>query len=604
MGGMLLVLSLGAWATDRFDPSAPAERFDGDERYTIDGAYELWSAIERLEDPDRTLFEQEDFNAMTAWTAGNTYAPWIEECFGTGEPHSGTALLHLGVHEATATGTPILFVPGAGDNGSRGFVTMALDEDDRGRPVYALTFAHPHGDVFQQAEWVANAIARIKARTGATQVDVVAHSKGGLALAVYLSNAAGTDWADSAYESAGTVYRGDVRRAVFVAAPLGGVDTNFRWSDLNLASLTADSAMTPASWSVYYPYTTASAWVYTELSEQDFYAADGDLFPGQRQLLARQDYPLPGELAWLGGYAIQYDWYTTYEGGVGYYSTSEGIDAAIEAGGDLIARLHDAGADPEVELYLLAGENPLLTNGSELLLTEMFGEAWVDMATAGTDLWASLVADLVGDGLLSVGITEDEVEALAAGKLILGEITGPSDGLVFTTSALDEDALTARGAVVVEAKTANLSHLDLLYASEHNADLLAEAAAEDPSEDAWKGALAERYAEADTVGWLAEVLADPDTGGDGGGGSDGSGSDGGGSDGGGTDGGGTDGSGSDGGADSGGADTGTPTSGKTGRGCATGGGAAGWGWLVAFALIRSRRASSSRGPSPRRTPSS
>ena len=68
----------------------------------------------------------------------------------------------MGPRETIATGTPILFVPGAGDNASRGFITMATHMDELNRPVYALTFAHPHGDVFMQAELVANAIARIK----------------------------------------------------------------------------------------------------------------------------------------------------------------------------------------------------------------------------------------------------------------------------------------------------------------------------------------------------------------------------------------------------------------------------------------------------------
>ena len=66
----------------------------------------------------------------------------------------------MGPSSAIASGTPILFVPGAADNGSRGFITMAWHQDLIGRPVYALTFAHPHGDAFEQAELIADAIAR------------------------------------------------------------------------------------------------------------------------------------------------------------------------------------------------------------------------------------------------------------------------------------------------------------------------------------------------------------------------------------------------------------------------------------------------------------
>lgn len=573
---LLILVVATALATEDFDPSAPAERFTGQETWTIDGETRLWSEIELLQDADRTLFQQEAFNSVTAWAEGSTYAPWIAECFGTGEPHSGDALLHVGLSAETASGTPVLFVPGAADNGSRGFVTMAMDLDARGRPVYALTFAHPHGDVFQQAEWVANAIARLKARTGAEQVDLVAHSKGGLAVAVYISHTADADWDMAAYEEVGTPYRGDVRRAVFIASPLGGIDANFRWSSLNLSSLSADTALSPASWSRYYPYTTGAPYVYEELSEQDFYAEDGDLFPGQRQLLARQDdYPLPGSLTWLGAYAVQYDWYTTYEGGLGYYSYSEGIDAAIAAGGDLVARIESQGADPGVELYLLAGESPLMPNGSESALTEIMGELWVDLATLGTDIWAAFLAELVGEGMVPVGISEAEVQGLASGKVIIGEVTGPSDGLVFVTSATREEALTARGAEVEETYIANLSHLDLLYASQVNAERMAEAAAADPLEDGWMAGFAARYAEADTVGWLAEVLADPEAGeGEGEGeGEDETG---------------------DPGGDSGGGEGSEETdSGETvkdpGCGCGTSGGPTGLGWMVAGIAVWGRR---------------
>jgi MYXO-CTERM domain-containing protein len=55
----------------------------------------------------------------------------------------------------------------------------------------------------------------------------------------------------------------------------------------------------------------------------------------------------------------------------------------------------------------------------------------------------------------------------------------------------------------------DLAHLDLLYANPIAAESLLEQAAADPVEYGWSVALANRYAEADTVGWLAEVLADP-----------------------------------------------------------------------------------------------
>jgi triacylglycerol lipase len=504
----LLWASLAGATTD-YDPSTPVETFTGQETFTQDGEIPLWSAIERHTDPNVQLFSQESFNQGIAWQDGE-FSPWMKSCFGTGTPASSDFLLHIGPNEASASGTPILLVPGAGDNGSRGFVTLATKMDQAGRPVYAITFAHPHGDVFMQAEAVADAIARIQVRTGAAQVDVVSHSKGGIASAVYLSHHSGADWDNTAYSSHGTQYRGDVRRAVFIGTPLGGVDTLYRWSGNNYAALDADTTFAPSSWSAYYQYgTSAPAWV-TDLSDQDMLADGADIFPGQRQILARQDHPLPGSMPWLGIYAVQQDWYTTYEGGYGFYSYSEGIDDAVVDGGELLAHLADNGADPSVEVFLLAGTNPLMPNATETLLAQVFGQAWVDLSTSSTDQWAALLAEAVGSTLEPFGLAEQEVQGLAQGKLLLGEITGPSDGVVFTDSATYGAALTARGSVIQETRTANLSHLDLLYASTVTGSLLIAQGNADPQEDGWMTAVGARYQSEDTLGWVQDVLADPE----------------------------------------------------------------------------------------------
>lgn len=525
-----------AHATAGFDASTAAATFTGEQTHTVDGDIQLWGAIERHSDPDRTLFTQEDFNSGIAWPDGSKWAPWIADCFGEATPHSGDFLLHLGSGFDTAAGTPVLFVPGAGDNASRGFVTMAARMDNSGRPVAALTFAHPHGDVFQHAEQVANAVARLKALTGAAEVDLVSHSKGGIATAIYLSNHTGADWGRDDYDTAGTEFRGDVRRAVFIATPLGGVDTSYRWPGGNTVSLDADTAVSPSSWESYYPYGYATWWIETSLEAQDFFPEGGDIFPGQRQLLARWDdvYDLPGEQLFLGPYALQQDWYTTYYGGPGFYSYSSGIDAAIAEGDDVLGHLAANGVDPDVELFILAGENPLMPNGTEDFLALYFGEAFVDLATLGTDTWAELVAELVGNAWVAFGVSEAEVQGLVQGKLLFGEISGPSDGVVFVDSALQTSTLTARGAAVLAVETRDLSHLDLLYASPLTGQLLKDEAAADPTEDGWKDAVGDRYIAADTLGWVESVLADPaseddggGTGEDGGDGEDGGGTDGG-----------------------------------------------------------------------------
>jgi hypothetical protein len=53
----------------------------------------------------------------------------------------------------------------------------------------------------------------------------------------------------------------------------------------------------------------------------------------------------------------QQDWYTTYYGGQGFYTKGPGIQAAIDAG-SLITRIQQAGVPASVSTYLLAGGSP------------------------------------------------------------------------------------------------------------------------------------------------------------------------------------------------------------------------------------------------------
>ncbi len=508
---MISLLLSTALATDAYDPTVEDARFTGVETWTVDEEIRLWGAIERHVDPEAALFAAEDFNDALAWPDDSSYAPWIAACFGTATPSSDTFLLHLAPSSALARGTPILFVPGAGDNASRGFITMATRMDQADRPVFALTFAHPHGDVLQQAEVVADAIARVRHLTGAEQIDVVSHSKGGVATAVYLSNHDEAAWDHPAYEAHGTRYRSDVRRAVFIATPLDGIDTSHRWPLGNYASVDAETAVSPTSWETWYPYGVTSWWLFEDLGDQDLFPEGRDLFPGHRQMIRRQAPDLPGSLPWLGAYALQPDWWTTYEGGTGVTSEAAGIDAVEAAGGYLLDHLEANGVDPAVELTLLAGTSPLMPNGAESYLLAFFDKVWVDVMTGGIDLWAAMAGELASGAFEHVGLSDADVQGLAAGKLVLGEITGPSDGLVFVDSATRAATLTGRGAEVQETYTPELSHLDLLYASPLIGELLLEEAAQDPVEHGWLEGLANRYIEADTLGWLEAVLADPET---------------------------------------------------------------------------------------------
>ena len=111
------------------------------------------------------------------------------------------------------------------------------------------------------------------------------------------------------------------------------------------------------------------------MSDQGFGAEEPDYFPGQRQLLANlsQEHSLS---------MVEPDWYTTYHGGVGFSSTSKGIDYYVEQGENVIARLNDNPPNSDIEVAVLAGNR----------------------------------ANIPG---------------------ILNEYTGPSDGLVFVDSALE-----------------------------------------------------------------------------------------------------------------------------------------------------------------------
>lgn len=497
MIALLSVLSL-AHATESFDPSMPEAIFTGAETYDHAGAQQLWSRVDRYADPDRTFFDREEYSALFRWK-DVVFTPHMLTMFGTDQPHSSQFLLHYSVNEPTATGTPVLFVHGAGDNASRGTFGLRPEFEAADRPFYAITFAHAHGDVLTQAESVANAIEVIKLRTGAEQVDVIAHSKGGLAVTAYASNTDSMDWDHAGFEAAGTNYRGDIRRMLLIGVPLDGIDTAFRWPGSNFLGFDPDLAAAPVSWSVHYPMGTAFWWSSTDLGYQDFLPGEGDPFPGQRQLLKRQDHPLPGAMPWLGGYSLQTDWYTTYEGGFGLFTHSYGIDAVIEAGGNLVDRLADQGVDPSIEVILLAGENPLMPSGDPA-----FEELWDGLA--GASMWQMLL-DSISSWVSPITATEAEVDGLSNGKLILGEISGPSDGILFVDSALATDNVTARGAVVTATRLVDLSHTELLIASDTFGSTFQVLAGDDPDNE-WMIDRGQRYIDADTTGWIADQLAD------------------------------------------------------------------------------------------------
>jgi hypothetical protein len=132
-----------------------------------------------------------------------------------------------------------------------------------------------------------------------------------------------------------------------------------------------------------------------DMEEYSIFKTDkGDFFPGQKQMLARWDsvYPVP---------PTSQDWFTTYYGGLGFFTDGLGIDVAIDQG-SLIAPIQASPSPAAVETYLLCGTTPTI-------------------------------------------------------PIIPNEISGPSDGVVFIDSCLDDTGITN----VAGAELIPVNHLQL-----------------------------------------------------------------------------------------------------------------------------------------------
>jgi pimeloyl-ACP methyl ester carboxylesterase len=305
---------------------------------------EAWAKSERL------TSTYSAFPVEKSRPNGRQTDPEVVAAYGTEMPASRDVVLHYAKGWDTGTGVPVVLVHGAildagaewvNPHGKDGLVSTLTERKMR---VFAVTFAHRHGDNLLQAEQLANAIARIKEVTGAKQVDVVAHSKGTVAARAYASNVK-TPWGQS--------YHGDIRRMVLLGGPHLGIDFAFRHPVVNLA-LYPEKDKTlynaPMVWNRMIAFG-----VWADTSAQTIYTDKGNYFPGQSQMLYRWDktYPLS---------KLEQDWYTTYNGGRGFISESKGIDAAIAEGGNFIDKLRAHPLDKDIELAVLAGEKATMAN--------------------------------------------------------------------------------------------------------------------------------------------------------------------------------------------------------------------------------------------------
>lgn len=247
--------------------------------------------------------------------------------FGSARPHSSRFLLYYAPNWNTNTKpVPVLLIHGANQDADVAWAnpneaghygcgrytcpTTGLMQtlSSSGYKVFAINLAHKNGDGYFWSEEIADAIAIIKTRTGATKVNVVAWSKAASNARMYVS---------SVRQSWGTVYRGDVDQLILLGGANNGIDLSFRhgWT-FSLVVYPACGGVingpTPHDHLVCYGVNRAGAeWTYGSA-----------YFPGSAQLLKRWDsvYPLP---------TSEQDWYTTYYGGSGFYSSGPGINAYL-----------------------------------------------------------------------------------------------------------------------------------------------------------------------------------------------------------------------------------------------------------------------------------
>lgn len=396
---------------------------------TLTADIEPWAKIECLEN-DAAGFVAEPFHPKSVHLHRS-----VKAGFGTEAPHSRFVLLHYaqGWDKATQP-VPVLLVHGAGDNAFRGWChpyefevapgekpkvpglvqylapsraggpAHAVDHfTSRGFAVFAVTFSHPHGDNFLQAEQLAAVIARVKERMsgGADfQVDLVTHSKGAMAARIYASSLGEGD----AHYGWLTPYRGDIRKIVFCAGPLKGIDTAFRYYMYNFTVMAGDSAapMGPD--------------IMTWLGLPQGLAKHNACFPGQMQMLhAWVDDGIPFTLD-SATTDVNYSRDVLYRGGTSAFLHSRGIDRVKKEAGDVIARLNAKGVDPRIRIYALAGTNQVI--------------------------------DTVDLGLI---------------KIPLGEKAAPSDGVLFVKSATYVDGCAKRGAKIGRVGTVPGNHLGVTF---------------------------------------------------------------------------------------------------------------------------------------------
>ncbi len=288
---------------------------------------------------------------------------------GDDAPPASRVVLHVGPGCDEGPAAAVLLVHGTGSDAQQTWVEPALlmgglapQLMEGGRCVFAVTFPHRFGDNINQGIQIAAALQEIRTITGLDAVDLVAHSKGGIAALAYVNGFAA---------SRGLVYLGDLNRLVLLGVPMGGMDFSFRHPAFNYPAELYGLHM-PSSWDEILEWG-----VWKDVYDESIY---GGAFDGVLQLTRAWDavYPLSG---------LEQDWYTTYYGGTGFVSHSPGIGEALTLSGDFMDELREHPTPPDLPVFVASGGNVMIN-----------GVPW--------------------------------------------EVTGPSDGMIFVSSAEDDVMLT------------------------------------------------------------------------------------------------------------------------------------------------------------------
>jgi hypothetical protein len=306
-----------------------------------------WVRVERWRDPS-SAFTQEGFPPDGR---GDQTGQRVTFFGGDATPHSSRFLLYYAPNWNTnAKATPVLLVHGANQNADIAWadpndigefgcgrqtcpstgLMQKLEAD--GFKVFAIGFPHKNGDGYFWAEQIADAIAVVKQRTGATRVDVAALSKGAFNARMYVS---------SVKKSWGSAYQENVRRLILIGGPNNGLDLSFRHG-----------------WTFSLPVYPECGGMANGPTPHDALVCFGVLRPGPEWTYSSSYFPGSGQLLkrWDSVYGLstlEQDWYTTYYGGAGFHTLGDGITAYL--GASLVDTVRNAGTAASVRVHNLCG---------------------------------------------------------------------------------------------------------------------------------------------------------------------------------------------------------------------------------------------------------